>query len=175
MKLFHHKTDETTEPVTPATTEPVTAEAVDTAVATEATGAVTPTGTSPAPRWPTVSQWFDAAFAAVDPIHIEERRDGDALVIRAELPGIDPEKDVELTVSHGMLRIHGERREESKQDDEDGYRSELRYGAFTRILPLPAGASETDVKATYEDGFLEVRIPVDAATAAAKKVPVTTR
>jgi HSP20 family protein len=173
MKLFHHKTEDTVDPVAPMT-EPATPEATD-AEAAMTTEAVTPTETSPAPRWPTISQWFDSAFAAVDPIHIEERRDEDGLVIRAELPGIDPEKDVELTVSHGMLRIHGERREESQHDDEAGFRSELRYGAFTRVLPLPAGASESDVKATYEDGFLEVRIPVDAETAAARKVPVTAR
>ena len=47
------------------------------------------------------------------------------------------------------------------------------YGAFTRVLPLPAGAIEANVKATYVDGVLEVQVPVDAETAAARRVPVT--
>jgi HSP20 family protein len=164
MKLFHHKPEEeTTTTSTPVTTGCVVEPPAE---------AVTPTEI-PAPRWPTVSQWFDSAFAAVDPIHLEEHRDGDVLVIRAELPGIDPVRDIEVTVDHGMLRIRGERRDESRRDDQDGVRREFRYGAFTRVLPLPAGATESDVEARYEDGFLEVRIPVDAETAAAKTVQVT--
>ena len=167
MKIFHHETKPTemTEPVAPMT---------EREAAPPPTEEVAPTGATPAPRWPTLSQWFDTAFSACDPIHIEEHRDGDLLVIRAELPGIDPTKDVAVSVSHGMLRIHGERHEETKTDDEGGSHSEFRYGAFTRVLPLPAGATESDVKASYEDGFLEVTVPVDAEMAAAKTVPVTT-
>jgi HSP20 family protein len=122
--------------------------------------------------WP--GPWFDAAFSPVETMKVEEYRDGEAVVVRAELPGIDPERDVEVTVSGGMLRIHAERTESTKTDDKDGYRSEFRYGAFTRVLPLPAGAGEDDVKATYADGILEVRVPVDAEEAAAKRVPVST-
>lgn len=135
--------------------------------------AVAPVEAWPAVTWPSLSRWFDTAFSGGDTMKVEEFREGDALVVRAELPGIDPEKDVDVTVSNGMLRIHGERREETKSEDKGGYRSEFRYGAFTRVLPLPAGAGEADVKATYVDGILEVRVPVDAERAAAKKVQVT--
>jgi len=168
MKIFHHETQpaETIEPATPEPPEAATPPAATAPVAP-------PDDASPAARWPTLSQWFDTAFSACDPIHIEEVRDGDVLVIRAELPGIDPAKDVEVTVSHGMLRIHGERTEETTSDEDDDHRSEYRYGAFTRVLPLPAGATEADVKASYADGFLEVRVPVDAGVAASKAVPVT--
>ena len=156
MKLLHRKTEATA----PTAVEP-----------TEPTEVVAET--SPPPVWPTLSQWFDAAFAGGDPMKLEELRDGDRLVVRAEIPGMDPDVDIEVTVSNGMLRIHGERREETQSDQDDGHRTVLRYGGFTRVLPLPAGATEADVKATYVDGILEVHVPVDAEAAAAKRVPVT--
>jgi HSP20 family protein len=100
--------------------------------------------------------------------------DGDTLVIRAELPGIDPDKDVEITIDDGMLHIHAERRQEEKVEEKDLYRSELRYGAFTRTLPLPAGAGEKDVDATYTAGILEIRVPVEQEKVEATKIPVRT-
>ena len=105
-------------------------------------------------------------------MHVEEFNDGDQIVVRAEMPGIDPDKDVEITVSDHTLRLRAERRQESKSEDGGSYRSEFRYGSFARTITLPVGASDKDVKATYKDGILEVRIPVDAAEADAKKVPV---
>jgi HSP20 family protein len=50
-------------------------------------------------------------------IRVDEYRDGDTQVIRGELPGIDPERDVELTVQDGMLRIHAQRRVEEETED----------------------------------------------------------
>ncbi|MEN3264593.1 Hsp20/alpha crystallin family protein [Pseudonocardia sp.] len=99
-----------------------------------------------------------------DLIRVDEYRDSDTEVIRAELPGIDPEKDVELTVSDGMLRISAERRVEEKTQDKGYLRHELRYGGMTRTLPLPEGVSESDISATYKDGILEIRVPVPERT-----------
>ena len=104
---------------------------------------------------------------------VEEFRDGDTLVVRAEMPGIDPDKDVEITVSDGMLHLSAERRSETKTEDAKGYRSEFRYGSFSRSVRLPAGAGEDDVKATYDNGILEVRIPIDERSNGAKKIPIT--
>ncbi|GAA0919117.1 Hsp20/alpha crystallin family protein [Pseudonocardia zijingensis] len=95
-----------------------------------------------------------------DLIRVDEYRDGDTEVIRAELPGIDPEKDVELTVADGMLRINAERRIEDRTEDKGYLRHELRYGSMSRTLPLPDGVSESDISATYQDGILEIRVPV---------------
>jgi HSP20 family protein len=95
-----------------------------------------------------------------DVISVDEYRDGDTQVIRAELPGIDPDQDVELTVTDGLLRIDAERRVERDTEDKGYTRHELRYGRFTRTLPIPEGASADDVTATYRDGILEIRIPV---------------
>jgi HSP20 family protein len=74
-------------------------------------------------------------------IRVDEYRDGNTEVIRAELPGVDPEKDVEITVNDGILRIRAERRIEEKTEDKGYLRHELRYGSLTRSLPLPDGVS----------------------------------
>ena len=81
-------------------------------------------------------------------------------MIRAELPGIDPDKDVEITVADGVLRLAAKREEHSEESRPDSYHSEFRYGSFERHLRLPAGAREADVKASYKDGILEVRVPM---------------
>lgn len=94
-------------------------------------------------------------------------RDG-AYVVRADLPGIDPDKDIEVEVDGDVLTIHGERREE---EHENG-RSEVRYGSFTRSLRLPQGASAADVQARYDAGVLEVTVPMKEAPAQAVKVAV---
>lgn len=94
-----------------------------------------------------------------DMIRVDEFRDGDEYVVRADLPGIDPDKDVELTVSDGLLNIQAERREEEHKEDRGHRRREIRYGSFSRSLPLPGGVKESDISATYKDGILEIRIP----------------
>ena len=127
-------------------------------------------GGFPRPRsFPDLWRWMGEEG---DLMRVEEFTEGDVAVVRAEMPGLDPEKDVEITVTDHQLRIRAERRQETKTEDAQGYRSEFRYGSFTRTVPLPAGATDKDVKATYTDGVLEVRVPVNAETAAAKKIPV---
>ena len=92
-------------------------------------------------------------------MRVEEFREDGTLVIRADLPGIDPDKDVELTVSHGMLHIEAKRRQEEKVEGKGYVRRELRYGSFARSLPLPEGVTEADITATYKAGVLEIRVP----------------
>jgi HSP20 family protein len=123
--------------------------------------------------WPELFGSFRSLLAE-DQLRVEEFMDGDTLVIRAELPGIDPDTDVELTVGDGMLHIHAQRRQTQKVEDKDLVRSELRYGAFTRTLPLPVGATDKDIDASYKAGILEVRVPVDTKKAAATKIPIRT-
>ncbi|MGY1708804.1 Hsp20/alpha crystallin family protein [Geodermatophilus sp. SYSU D00758] len=109
-----------------------------------------------------------------DVIRVDEYRDDDTQVIRAELPGIDPDQDVRLTVSGGMLRIDAERRVEERTGDKGYTRRELRYGSFTRTLPLAEGATEDDIRASYKDGVLEIRVPVAPPEARnePRKIPV---
>src|ERR1035441_7441182 len=75
---------------------------------------------------------------------------------RSELPGLDPETDIEVTVDGRVLTIYAERR----QEDKEPYRSEFRYGSVTRSVRLPAKVDATDVSARYEKGVLEVSVPV---------------
>jgi HSP20 family protein len=108
-------------------------------------------------------------------LRVEEFRDGDMFVVRAEMPGIDPEKDVEISVEEDMLHIQAEKEEKSEHKDKDGYRSEFRYGSFSRDLPVPHGTKAEDVKAEYHDGVLDIRVPMPPMkeTAPAAKVAVT--
>jgi HSP20 family protein len=105
-------------------------------------------------------------------IRVDEYRDGDDLVVRAELPGVDVEKDVEITVSGQRLHIQAERREEEKSAGKGFVHRELRYGRFSRDLPLPEGVTETDVTATYTDGILEIRVHMPEGTPPTK-IPIT--
>lgn len=112
------------------------------------------------------------AQGMASPLHVEEFIDDGTCVIRAELPGIDPEKDVEITVREGVLNVRAHREERKKEDLPEGYRSEFRYGSFRRVIPLPEGASESDVKASYKDGILEIRVPVAETAPSVKRIAV---
>ncbi|WP_262379982.1 Hsp20/alpha crystallin family protein [Nonomuraea sp. PA05] len=75
-------------------------------------------------------------------------------VLRAELPGIDPDKDVEIVVHGGMLHIRAEKTRKMTE----AHRSEFAYGSLTRTVTLPATARTDDVKAVYKGGVLEVSV-----------------
>ena len=114
-------------------------------------------------------RWWEAG----DLIRVEEYREDGTLVIHADLPGIDPEKDVELTVSHGMLHIEAERRQEEKVEEKGYVRRELRYGSLSRSLPLPEGVTGADITATYQAGVLEIRVP-EPKREPIKKIAIST-
>ncbi len=128
-------------------------------------------------RWPLAEMfdWLEAPWTVLRPtsghlMRVEDFvRDG-SYVIRAELPGIDPEKDVEVTVADGVLTIKAERREERA----DKHHSEFHYGTLSRSVTLPAGADEEHVEAVYSHGILEVIVKLTEATAdkAMRKIPV---
>lgn len=105
-------------------------------------------------------------------VRVEEFREDGALVVRAELPGIDPEKDVEISIHDGLLHIKGERSEHLEETKKTHFHTEFRYGMFERTLPLPAGTTEKDIQAIYKDGVLEVRLPMKKAGSEAAKVKV---
>jgi HSP20 family protein len=118
------------------------------------------------PRFAGFSDWSGRS------LRIEEFRENDTLVVRAELPGIDPDKDVEISVAEGRLTIRAERREETKEERKGYVRSEFEYGSLLRVVPLPPGADESSVSASYADGILEVRVPVETASAAPKRIQI---
>lgn len=91
-------------------------------------------------------------FVPVTDVFVRE----DDLVIRVELPGVDPAKDVTVSVEDGYLVIRGERKQEGELKEEAYYRLETAYGAFERFVPLPEGFDEGEIAARYVDGVLEV-------------------
>jgi HSP20 family protein len=123
--------------------------------------------------FPDLADWFEEPFLTlrpylVQPIRVEEYAEDGRYLVKAELPGIDPEKDVEVTVGSGCLTIHAKRSDKT----EGKHRSEFRYGSFTRSLTLPANAIEDDVTASYGDGILTVSIGLKGEKEAARKIEV---
>jgi HSP20 family protein len=107
-------------------------------------------------------------------LRVEEFVDDGTLVVRAELPEIDPDKDVELSVANGVLHMRARREEKSEKKDKDVYRSEFRYGSFVRNVALPEGVDIDDITASYKDGILEVRAPMPKEDKPeVTKVPIT--
>ena len=106
--------------------------------------------------------------AAMRGVRIEEFADDNAYVVRAELPGLDPAKDIKVEVANGMMTITATR----QQEEHDGARSEFHYGSLTRRVLLPDGADEAKVEAKYAAGILEVRVPITAMAAGARTIKI---
>jgi HSP20 family protein len=85
----------------------------------------------------------------------------DALVLRADLPGLDRD-DVSIEIKDNVLTVSGERRSEHEDKKEGYHRIERSYGSFSRSLTLPRGIQPESVSADFDKGVLEVRIPKPA-------------
>jgi HSP20 family protein len=105
-------------------------------------------------------------------IKVEEFVDGEQLVVKAEVPGVDPDRDIDVSIDNGVLTIAAERRESSREKFDKGFHSEFRYGSFVRQVRLPAGTSPKVVSATYKDGVLEIRMPKPSAEAASRRIQI---
>ena len=123
---------------------------------------------------PDVFDWLDSPWATLLPFgpnqtfRVEDYIADDHYVVRADLPGMDPAKDIEVTVTDGTLTIHAERREEHKEP----HRSEFRYGSFDRSVTLPERADTEHITARYDKGILEVSVPVAEAKPEGRKIAV---
>ena len=115
-------------------------------------------GAGTAPARPAGPSEFGIAAPMLVP-HIEVEQRGGDLVVRADLPGLKAE-DINVSVDRGRLTISGERRQENREEQEGFIRSEVSYGTFYRTIPLPEGANENQVAATFRDGVLEITIPL---------------
>ncbi len=132
-----------------------------------------------------MQSFFDRMLGSERPLMFRERapfvwrpavdmtREDGNMVIRAELPGIDPEKDLEIEVEDNVLHIRGERHIEREIDEEDRYLSERFVGHFERNLMLPEGVDPDKLEASYQKGVLTVRVPVPVeALPKGKKIEV---
>jgi len=113
-------------------------------------------------------EWMDSPMTMIRPLFGQGMRMEDYVkegryIVRAELPGVDPQKEIEVSVNDGILSIRAERREE----EIDKTHSEFRYGSFSRRIVLPPGADEDHIEASYDKGILEVA--VDLKVKEAKK------
>jgi len=89
---------------------------------------------------------------------VEMQETSDAIQLKVELPGIDI-KDLDVQVTADSVAISGERKSETKSEDNGIFRSEFSYGKFQRIIPLPVRIQNTEVKADYKDGILHLNLP----------------
>lgn len=119
--------------------------------------------------------WMDSPMTMFRPLLGQGMRMEDFVkdghyIVRAELPGVDPEHEVDVSVNEGILSIKAERREE----EVDKTHSEFRYGSFSRRIVLPNGADEEHIQASYDKGILEVVIDLKdkEAKKAEKHIPI---
>jgi len=119
------------------------------------------------PDWSEMFSGFPSRTAGLRPlfqtrlIRLEDEMVAGHYLLRAELPGIDPDTDVDITVRDGQLTIKAQRTEKNETKG----RSEFSYGSFMRSVTLPPGAKDEEIKATYDKGILtvDVAVPEQAA------------
>jgi len=99
-----------------------------------------------------------------------ESRDGSKLTIRAELPGLDPRRDLEISLDHDVLHIRAYRAEGPEPPE---HPSDLRYGSFVRDITLPPNTTGNQVEARYHDGILQIVAPLgNHVSAQSTRIPV---
>jgi len=112
------------------------------------------------------------AIAAWSPAIEVSERDGN-YVVRAELPGMNPD-DVKLEITDDAIVLYGERKEEREDQKGEVRLTECRYGQFYRAIPLPEGAVAEKAGAKYENGILEVTVPLQEQRKDRREVPIET-
>jgi HSP20 family protein len=105
-----------------------------------------------------VRPWGFVASPNMADLAIDMYETKDDVVVKAALPGVDPE-DVDLTISGDTLVIKGETKQENESKDQDYIRRERRYGSFVRSVTLPASLKADQAEAKFENGVLTLRIP----------------
>lgn len=104
---------------------------------------------------------------------VDVRHQGDAMIVRVDLPGV-PASDVRVEVDEGVLTITGERKTDREEKGVDWYLRERSTGTFSRSIALPTGADAAAMTATFRDGVLEVTVPGLATKATPVRIPVET-
>ncbi|HIK17597.1 MAG TPA: Hsp20/alpha crystallin family protein [Leptolyngbyaceae cyanobacterium M33_DOE_097] len=106
---------------------------------------------------------------------IELKESDNNLVLKAVIPGIEA-NDLDIQVSENAVLIKGEHRQESRTEDKGYFRSELQYGEFQRIIPLPVSVKHTEVQSEFSNGVLVLTLPkADPAAQTVTKIDLTTQ
>jgi HSP20 family protein len=95
----------------------------------------------------------NTAFAP--PVDVYE--DEHSVTLKIEVPGID-EKDIDVRIENNTLTVHGERKFEKEEKEENYRRVERQYGSFTRTFTLPNTVDQESVQANYDKGVLKVTL-----------------
>ncbi|HEY2192293.1 MAG TPA: Hsp20/alpha crystallin family protein [Actinomycetospora sp.] len=103
--------------------------------------------------------WGGRARRAPATIYVDEYRDGGDWVVEAELPGVDPDRDVTLHLDRHQLRLQADRASAAAQRAASD-RRELRAGRMVRTLPVPRGVDPGRASAVYRDGIVTIRVPL---------------
>ncbi len=93
------------------------------------------------------------------PVDVYE--DEHTVTLKVEVPGID-EKDIDVRVENNVLTVHGERKFEKEEKEENFRRVERQYGSFTRTFNLPSTVDAEKVQADYDKGILKITLPKKA-------------
>lgn len=103
---------------------------------------------------------------------VDETEDEQAIHVKVELPGMS-EENVDLTLAGGMLTIRGKKEREKEEEQKDFYRKERSFGAFKRVLPIPAEVDESKIEARFEKGVLLIELPkTEESRSKIKHIPV---
>ena len=98
-----------------------------------------------------------SSFAPAVDVYEDEHQ----VTLKVEVPGID-EKDIDVQVENNVLTVHGERKIEKEEKEENYRRVERQYGSFTRTFNLPQTVDTEAVSATYDKGVLSIALPKKA-------------
>lgn len=101
-------------------------------------------------------------------------REGEDLVARLDLPGIDPADDVTVEVEGRKLVVRGERKDQRSEESEGRRISEVRFGSFRRVVTLPKTVDSDAVRASYDAGVLTVTVAGVFAGTTPQRIEVTT-
>lgn len=121
-------------------------------------------------NWPG-SQMQGEPQTWLPPVEVSEQEGN--LLIRADLPGLSKD-DVKVELTDEGLVLRGERKREHEERKGQMYRSERSYGSFFRCIPLPEGAKAEQAKAQFNNGVLEVKIPVPEEHQRRREIPIQT-
>src|ERR1700680_3264235 len=111
------------------------------------------------PRGPEGHDESLTTTAFAPPVDVYE--DEHNITLKIEVPGID-EKDIDVRIENNTLTVHGERKIEKEEKQENYRRVERQYGSFTRTFNLPTTVDSENVSATYDKGVLKVALPKKA-------------
>jgi len=90
------------------------------------------------------------------PVDITET--DDALLLTFDLPGLKDD-EIQIELEDNVLTVSGERQRKHEVKQDDYFRYERRFGSFSRSVALPAGVSDDQIEASYENGVLEIKVP----------------